>query len=79
MIYVITEYVRGPDGMEGDLRGWLGHPRLTLQVAVAMALQIAQGMQHAVSKVPNLVHRDLKPANILVNGDGNSPINQLTR
>lgn len=72
--YVITEYVRGPEGMEGDLRGWLGHPRLTLSVAVAMALQIAQGMQHAVRKVPNLVHRDLKPANILVNGDGKAMV-----
>lgn len=73
-LYVITEYVRGPDGMEGDLRGWLGHPRLTLPVAVAMALQIAQGMQHAVRKVPDLVHRDLKPANILVNGDGKAMV-----
>ncbi len=72
--YVITEYVRGPEGMEGDLRGWLGHPRLTLPVAVAMALQIAQGMQHAVRKVPNLVHRDLKPANILVNGEGKAMV-----
>ena len=72
--YVITEYVRGPEGMEGDLRGWLGHPRLTLLVAVAMALQIAQGMQHAVRKVPSLVHRDLKPANILVNGDGKAMV-----
>jgi tetratricopeptide (TPR) repeat protein len=72
--FVITEYVRGPEGMEGDLRGWLGHPRLTLQVAVGMALQIAQGMQHAVRKVPNLVHRDLKPANILVNGDGKAMV-----
>lgn len=72
--YVITEYVRGPEGMEGDLCGWLGHPRLTLPVAVTMALQIAQGMQHAVRKVPNLVHRDLKPANILVSGDGKAMV-----
>ena len=72
--YVITDYIRGPEGMEGDLRGWLGHPRLTLKVAVEMALQIAQGMQHAVRKVPNLVHRDLKPANILVGGDGKAKV-----
>ncbi len=72
--FVITEYVSGPEGMERDLRGWLGHPRLTLPVAVGMALQIAQGMQHAVHKVPNLVHRDLKPANILVNGDGKAMV-----
>ena len=72
--YVITEYVRGPESMEGDLRGWLGHPRLTLPVAVTMALQIAQGMQHAVRKVPSLVHRDLKPANILVNSEGKAMV-----
>ncbi len=72
--YVITEYVRGPEGMEGDLRVWLGHPRLTLSVAVGMALQIAQGMQHAVRKVPNFVHRDLKPANILVSGDAKAMV-----
>ncbi len=64
--YVITEYIRGQKNMGGDLRGWLGHPRLTLPIAVEMALQIAQGMQHAVRKVPGLLHRDLKPANILV-------------
>ena len=72
--YVITEYIRGPEGMEGDLLGWLGHPRLTLPVTVAMALQIAQGMQHAVRKVPNLVHRDLKPANILVSGEAKAMV-----
>ncbi len=64
--YVITEYIRGQEGMAGDLRGWLGHPRLTLPVGAEMALQIAQGMQHATRRVPCLVHRDLKPANILV-------------
>ena len=64
--YVITEYVRGEEGMGGDLQAWLGHPRLTLKLAVEMALQVAQGMQHAVHKIPGLVHRDLKPANILV-------------
>ena len=72
--YVITEYVVGPAGMAGDLRGWIGHPRLTLPVAAAMSLQIAQGMQHAVRKVPGLVHRDLKPANILVNGEGKAMV-----
>ncbi len=64
--YVITEYIRGQKNMGGDLRAWLGHPKLTLPVAVEMALQITQGMQHAVRKVPSLLHRDLKPANILV-------------
>ncbi len=64
--YVITEYIRGQENMGGDLRAWLGHPKLTLPIAVEMALQIAQGMQHAVHKVPGLLHRDLKPANILV-------------
>lgn len=68
--YVITEYVRGQAGMGGDLRAWLGHPRLTLPVAVEMALQIALGMQHATRKVPGLVHRDLKPANVLVDERG---------
>lgn len=64
--YVITEYIRGQENMGGDLRAWLGHPNLKLPIAVEMALQIAQGMQHANCKVPGLVHRDLKPANILV-------------
>ncbi len=64
--YVITEYIRGHETMGGDLRAWLGHPKLTLAIAIEMALQIAQGMQHACRKVPGLIHRDLKPANILV-------------
>jgi len=72
--YVITEYVRGQENMGGDLRAWLGHPKLTLQIAVEMALQIAQGMQHAVRKVPGLLHRDLKPANILVDSQARAMV-----
>ena len=68
--YIVTDYIRGDEGMGSDLRSWLGRERLTLPVAVEMALQIAQGMQHAVRKIPSLVHRDLKPANILVNNQG---------
>ena len=40
--YVITEYVRGQQDMGGDLRASLGHPKLTMPIAVEMALQIAQ-------------------------------------
>ena len=54
--YVITEYIRGREGMGSDLRAWLGHPLLILPVAIEIALQIAQGMQHATRKVPGLVH-----------------------
>jgi len=72
--FVITEYVRGPDGMGSDLRAWLGHARLTLALAVEMALQIAQGMQHATRKIPGMVHRDLKPANILVDERGRAMV-----
>jgi Protein kinase domain len=71
---VVTEYIRGEKGKAADLRGWLGHSRLTLPVAVELGLQIAQGMQHAVRKVPGLVHRDLKPANIMVEGQGRAMV-----
>src|SRR5262245_15279268 len=64
--YVVMEYVRGREGLGPDLRSWIGSPRLTLPLAAEMALQVAQGMQHAARTVPGLVHRDLKPANVLV-------------
>ncbi|MBN2371455.1 MAG: protein kinase [Vicinamibacteria bacterium] len=64
--YVVTEFVRGREGMGSDLRSWLGHPKLTVSIAVEMALQVAQAMSYVARKAPGLVHRDLKPANILV-------------
>jgi tetratricopeptide (TPR) repeat protein len=67
--HVVTEYVRG-----GDLRAWIGKPEVTLAVAVDLALQIAQGMQHATRTVPGLVHRDLKPANVLVSAQGQAMV-----
>jgi tetratricopeptide (TPR) repeat protein len=72
--YVVTEYIRGQETMGSDLRAWLGHPKLKLPIAVEMSLQIVQGMQHAVRKVPGLLHRDLKPANILVDDQARAMI-----
>lgn len=68
--YVVTDFVRGREGMSNDLRGWLGHPDMTLPIAVEMGLQIAQGMQHTQKMIPGMIHRDLKPANILVDEQG---------
>jgi tetratricopeptide (TPR) repeat protein len=72
--YVVSEYVRGKEGRGPDLRSWIGDPSLSLAIAVELALQIAQGMQHAVHKVQGLVHQDLKPANILVNELGQAMV-----
>ncbi len=64
--FVITEYIRGKEGLGNDLRAWLGKPELTLEVTVELALQVAQALQHATRKVNGLVHRDLKPGNVLI-------------
>jgi serine/threonine protein kinase len=52
--YVVMDFVRGRDGMSNDLRGWLGHPDMTLAIAVEMGLQIAQGMQHTQKMIPGM-------------------------
>jgi len=36
--------------------------------AVSVALQVAQGLQHAASK--NIIHRDVKPENIMISKEG---------
>ncbi len=64
--FVITEYIRGKEGIGNDLRSWLGKPELTLDLTIELALQVAQALQHATRKVSGLVHRDLKPGNVLV-------------
>ena len=67
--HIFLEHISGPEGLGPDLRAWIDHNRLTLDLAVRFGLHIALGMQHAVRQVPGLVHRDLKPANILVTHD----------
>jgi serine/threonine-protein kinase len=73
-MFVIADYIRGPESMGSDLRAWLGHPRLTLPVAMKMAWEIAMGMKHAVQVIPGLVHRDVKPSNILVDEQGRAMV-----
>ncbi|KAJ7946989.1 Protein kinase [Quillaja saponaria] len=62
---VITEYLS-----EGSLRGYLHkleHKSLSLQKLIAIALDIAYGMEYIHSQ--GVIHRDLKPENILIDQD----------
>jgi tetratricopeptide (TPR) repeat protein len=63
---LFLEYVSG-----GDLRDWLGIPRLThdLQQVVRLAMQCCDGMTHALGQGVQ-VHRDMKPSNCLITSDG---------
>jgi tetratricopeptide (TPR) repeat protein len=62
---LFVEYVTG-----GDLRDWLGIPRLTqdLPHIVRFALQVCDGMLHAGAS-GSTAHRDLKPSNCLLTPD----------
>lgn len=59
--YIASEYVDGP-----NLETWLKQRKdsLPVDVAVDLAMRIADALSHAHSK--GVVHRDLKPANILL-------------
>ncbi|KAJ4976541.1 hypothetical protein NE237_001647 [Protea cynaroides] len=62
---VITLYISG-----GSLRAFLHkleHKPLALQKLIAMALEIARGMEYIHSQ--GVIHRDLKPENILLDED----------
>lgn len=63
--FLFLEYVSG-----GDLRGWVGTPRLTedLPQVLRFAIQFCDGMMHALSKGIK-AHRDIKPSNCLITQD----------
>src|SRR5919197_3096389 len=63
---LFLEYVSG-----GDLRDWLGIPRLThdLPQVVRLAMQCCDAMVHALAQGVQ-VHRDIKPSNCLITADG---------
>lgn len=60
--YLFLEYISG-----GDLRSWIGTPRLMedLPQVLRFAIQFCDGMIHAAKK-GILVHRDIKPQNCLI-------------
>lgn len=64
--FMILEWVASEEGRGNDLRGWLHHQPLGLQLALEIALDLVSGLIHAQQKRPGFVHRDLKPENILM-------------
>jgi serine/threonine protein kinase len=69
--HVVLELVTG-----GDLRAWIGQPRLTLPQALRFAVQVCNGMEHAL-RAGVECHRDLKPANLLVTHDATLKISDF--
>jgi tetratricopeptide (TPR) repeat protein len=61
---LVLEYLPG-----GSLRTALKQGPLPVERALALALQVCDGMTHAHETL-GIVHRDLKPANCLLTGDG---------
>lgn len=58
--YIVMEFAEN-----GDLRSWIAEGRLTIPLAVNLAIQFCRGMTQAIAAC-GIVHRDIKPANILL-------------
>jgi len=65
--YLVMQYVDGP-----TLAGRLASEHLPIDDALAVALQIASGLEAAHER--GIVHRDLKPSNIKFDADGRAKI-----
>lgn len=69
--YVVSDYVKGPDWIDGpSLRSWIGTSHLSVERIVDLALQISAGMTRAGSVIPGFVHGDLRPEKVLVSDAG---------
>ena len=68
-LYLVLEYLDGPS--LAKILATEGH--LDWSRAVALLLQIADGMGHAHSR--GIIHRDLKPSNIIIQTDENTSEN----
>lgn len=64
--FMHLEWVASTHSYGTDLRSWLIHRPLDLNLALLFAIDICRGLVHAQMKQPGLVHRDLKPENILI-------------
>lgn len=58
--YLVMEYAE-----DGDLASWISAGRITLPIAVNLAIQFCRGMTQTADAC-GIVHRDIKPANVLL-------------
>jgi serine/threonine protein kinase len=76
--YLGLEYIVGKKDIGVTLADWIGKKRLTTELALQFAMQIAQGMAFITTKLKekgiDFVHRDLKPQNILISSEGDVKI-----
>lgn len=61
--FIATEFIEGH-----TLRSHLAHKRLTLAMALDIAIQVASALEAAHKT--GIVHRDIKPENIMIRRDG---------
>jgi serine/threonine-protein kinase len=55
-IYIVSDFVAG-----SSLEDWLKKHRVTSQESAALAVKLAEALEHAHQS--GIIHRDLKPAN----------------
>ncbi len=65
--YLVLEYVEGP-----TLAERLDHGALPVDEAIALAIQIAAGIEAAHEA--GVIHRDLKPGNVIVTAEGQAKV-----